>query len=127
MRAIWLTFGLASLLTGALGAVLPVLPTTPLVILAAFCFGKSSPRLHSWLLGTRLFGPMIADWEAHGVIPKRVKWIACTMMALVLVVSIYAQAPIGVIIAQTIGIAIGASYVISRPSSPIKSQPPLSD
>ncbi len=103
---------------GAIGAVLPVLPTTPFVILAAFAFGQSSPRLHAWLLNSRLFGKMIADWEAYGVIPLRVKWLACSMMFLVLAFSFYAQAPRGVIIAQVIGIGIGAFYVITRPSRP---------
>jgi uncharacterized membrane protein YbaN (DUF454 family) len=88
------------------------------VILAAFAFGKSSPKLHAWLVGTRLFGPLIKDWETYGAIPTRVKWFACSMMAAVLLLSLYAGAPRGVLIAQAIGISIGTGYVITRPAKP---------
>lgn len=118
MRYLWFALGGTALALGAIGVVLPVLPTTPFVILAAFAFGKSSPRLHAWLLRSRLFGNMIIEWETHGVIPLRVKILACTMMFAVLAFSIYAQAPRGVIIAQTIGILLGAGYVVTRPSQP---------
>ncbi|MEN8891936.1 YbaN family protein [Planktotalea arctica] len=116
MKPIWFTCGAFALLLGALGVVLPVLPTTPFVILAAFAFGKSSPRLHAWLLRSRIFGAMIADWEAHGAIPTRVKWIACTMMAAVFLASLYAGAPRAALIAQAIGITLGAGYVVTRPA-----------
>ncbi|MEC7257498.1 MAG: YbaN family protein, partial [Pseudomonadota bacterium] len=66
MRPLWTLAGLLSLAVGILGIFLPVLPTTPLVLLAAFCFGKGSPRLRAWILEHRRFGPMIADWEATG-------------------------------------------------------------
>ncbi|MGB7316534.1 MAG: YbaN family protein [Planktotalea sp.] len=115
---VWFALGAMALVLAALGVVLPVLPTTPFVILAAFAFGKSSPRLHAWLLRSKLFGGMIAQWEAHGVIPRRVKWLACSMMFAVLAFSIYAQAPRTVLIAQVIGITLGAAYVLSRPSVP---------
>ena len=45
---------------------LPILPTTPFVILAAFAFSQSSPRIEAWLLNSRVFGPMIADWRTYG-------------------------------------------------------------
>lgn len=103
---------------GALGVILPVLPTTPFVILAAFAFGKSSPRLRAWLLRSQLFGPMIAQWEAHGAIPTRVKGFACAMMGAVFLLSLYGGAPRGVLIAQALGITLGAGYVLTRPSGP---------
>ncbi|MGH1578043.1 YbaN family protein [Planktotalea sp.] len=118
MKALWFSLGALALTLGALGVVLPVLPTTPFVILAAFAFGKSSPRLHAWLLNSRFFGPMIKDWEAHGVIPTKVKWLACSMMGAVFLFSLYAGAPKAVIIGQAIGISLGAAYVISRPGRP---------
>ncbi|UTW12479.1 YbaN family protein [Marinobacterium rhizophilum] len=82
VRGFYLLAGMLALLLGALGVVLPLLPTTPFVILAAFCFSRSSERLHQWLLNQRLFGPLIRDWEAHGVIPLRIKWLSTSMMLL---------------------------------------------
>jgi len=103
MKVFWYTIGVLALILGGLGVVLPVLPTTPFVILAAFAFGKSSPRLRQWLLDTKLFGPMIKDWEAHGAIPSRVKLFACLMMAGVFFLSVYGGAPTTVLAAQAIG------------------------
>lgn len=118
MRAIWFSLGALALGLGALGVILPVLPTTPFVILAAFCFGKSSPRLRAWLVNTRLFGPMIADWEAHGAIPTRVKALACAMMLAVFLISLMAGLSGRVLALQAIGMGLGAAYVLSRPSGP---------
>lgn len=81
-RALWATAGLVALATGIVGAFLPLLPTTPLVLLAAFCFSRSSARLERWLVEHRHFGPMILDWRARRAIPRRAKQLAWTMMAL---------------------------------------------
>ena len=81
-RAVWLVFGLVSLLLGIIGVVLPLLPTTPFILLAAFCFSKGSGRLHTWLLNHRLFGQLIKDWQQYGVITLRVKLIATLSMVL---------------------------------------------
>ncbi|WP_448551544.1 YbaN family protein [Thalassotalea montiporae] len=74
---------------GILGVVLPVLPTTPFLIVAAACFAKSSPRLHQMLLDNRIFGPMIRDWQAHRSIPLRAKRIALVSMVLACAWSCY--------------------------------------
>jgi uncharacterized membrane protein YbaN (DUF454 family) len=74
--------GLAALATGVIGLFVPLLPTTPLVLLAAFCFSRSSPRLERWLLEHRRFGPMIIDWRTHRAIPLRAKQTAWAMMAI---------------------------------------------
>jgi len=86
-RALLVGAGLLSLLLGLLGAVLPGLPTTPFVLLAAACFARASPRLHHWLVQHRWLGPMVRDWEAHHSLPLRIKWLASGMMALMVGVS----------------------------------------
>ena len=81
IRSMWLAIGLLSLSLGILGVFLPLLPTTPFVLLSAFCFSKSSSRLHLWLLNHKLFGHLINDWEKHGVIRTKVKIVAtCSML-----------------------------------------------
>ncbi len=79
--------GLVALGLGLIGIVLPGLPTTPFVLLAAACFARASPRLHGWLTTHRYLGPMVRDWEANRSLPLRVKWIAITMMGTLVLLS----------------------------------------
>ena len=62
------------------GIFLPLLPTTPFVILAAACFARSSEKWHRWLLGNATFGPMVQRWEEQRCITRRVKTIALLSM-----------------------------------------------
>ncbi|GHF85754.1 YbaN family protein [Thalassotalea marina] len=73
----------------ALGAVLPLLPTTPFLLVAAACFAKSSPRLHKMLLENRVFGPLIYHWQESRSIPKRGKVVALISMVLAASWSVY--------------------------------------
>jgi len=80
---LWLA-GTVSLVLGLIGVVLPGLPTTPFVLLAAACYAKASPRLHGWLLNHRFMGPMVRDWEQHRSLTRRNKTIAIgSMVAMV--------------------------------------------
>lgn len=73
---------------GVLGVFLPVLPTTPFMLLAAACFARSSPRFHRWLLNNPTFGPIIDEWHSHRSIPYRAKRTALLLIALSFGVSI---------------------------------------
>lgn len=76
MRWIFLGIGITALLLGILGIFLPILPTTPFILLAAGCFARSSERFHVFLLGNRVTGPIIYEWCMHRSIPRRVKrWV----------------------------------------------------
>ena len=79
-KVIFLILGLTSLILGFIGIFLPILPTTPFALLAAFFFSKSSERLHQWLLNQRTLGPLIRDWENYGVIRLKAKWLATVMI-----------------------------------------------
>jgi uncharacterized membrane protein YbaN (DUF454 family) len=76
MRWLWALGGGLSLAVGFAGMFLPLVPTVPLLLLAAFCFARSSERLHSWLLSHPTFGPPIEDWNRNGAIGRRAKWLA---------------------------------------------------
>ncbi|SHF76065.1 hypothetical protein SAMN05444273_11182 [Litoreibacter ascidiaceicola] len=115
VRLVWLGFGLLALGLGIVGVFLPLLPTTPLVLLAAFAFTKGSPRLRGMLVGHRIFGPIIADWEASGAIAPRYKIAACTAMAAILCVSVIMDLSATIIAVQAICLGTAALFVLTRP------------
>jgi uncharacterized membrane protein YbaN (DUF454 family) len=88
VRVLLLVAGLVSLALGIAGIFLPVLPTTPLVILAAACFARSYRPFHDRLLAHRLFGPALREWHEHRAIPYRTKLTAIAMMAAAMSTSI---------------------------------------
>lgn len=80
-RWFWWLLAWSALLLGLVGIVVPGLPTTPLVLLAAFAAARGSPRLEGWLRAHPRFGPLIRDWQAHGAVSRRAKWTATIAMA----------------------------------------------
>jgi len=83
LRWMLLLSGFMFLGLGALGVILPVLPTTPFVLVAAACFARSSPRFHNWLLANRVFGPLILDWQEHRGVSRRAKISSVTAMTVI--------------------------------------------
>jgi hypothetical protein len=81
-RLIYIGVGLFFVGLAVVGTVVPVLPTTPFLLLASFCFIRSSPALNAWLLRSRLFGPMIRDWQVHRGVRPQVKVTAVMVLAL---------------------------------------------
>ena len=79
-RWFYLALAYVSLALGLIGIVVPGLPTTPFVLLAAWAAARGSQRLHRWLRAHELFGPMIRDWEASGAVSRRAKWAATIAM-----------------------------------------------
>lgn len=88
VRGLLIAGGCACVVLGVVGIFLPLLPTTPFMLLAAACFARSSRRFHDWLLANRTFGPLIHEWERHRSIPRRTKLTAICLMSLTLAVSI---------------------------------------
>ena len=83
-KTISLLLGHLALSLGLLGAFLPVLPTTPFLLLATFFYSKSSKKLHQWLTQHPQFGKPIRDWEESGVIRPWAKFLATVMILLVI-------------------------------------------
>jgi uncharacterized membrane protein YbaN (DUF454 family) len=79
-RLTLIIFGWLCVVLGVIGIFLPIMPTTPFILLAAWCFARSSERFHQWLLNNRFFGQMIKDWEAGKGIPRYVRNYAIAML-----------------------------------------------
>ena len=96
-RLVFVLLGLFFVGMAYVGAVLPGIPTTPFVLLASYCFSRSSPRLQRWLLRTPYFGHILRDWEEHRGLRRSIK-ITATCIIIVVVSSsiLFASLPIGV-------------------------------
>jgi uncharacterized protein len=118
MRILWLTTGFLFLGVGLLGVVLPVLPTTPFLLISAACFAESSPRLHGWLLRHPVFGPPIRNWQENGAISLGAKRLAVGTMVAVLGLSVLFGLPWQALLAQALLMGIGAAFILTRPGGP---------
>ncbi len=88
VRWLLLAAGTVCVALGLVGLFLPVLPTTPFMLLAAACYARASKRFYYWLLSNRTFGPMIHEWRKHRTIPYRTKMAAIGLMFATLAISI---------------------------------------
>jgi uncharacterized membrane protein YbaN (DUF454 family) len=120
-RIALILIGLVSLALGAIGVFLPLLPTTPFVLVSAIAFAKSSDRLHLWLVDHDVFGPLIANWREHGAISRRTKVISVLSMIAILVISALLAVPTHVIVIQAIVLSCSAVFILTRPLPPQRS------
>lgn len=118
-RILYFALGWLFFTTGLVGAFLPVLPTTPFMILALWMFSKSSKRFHQWLYHHRVFGPSLQKWQQHRVIPVKAKMASVSMMSLSFIYMLI-YSPVSWQMDVLIGLfmLIGACYVLSKPSYP---------
>lgn len=84
MKVLWMILGFLSLAMGSIGIVLPILPTVPFYMLTAFCFAKSSKRLHDWFTGTKLYQKYLADFVQSRAMTWRNKLTIMTSVTLVM-------------------------------------------
>lgn len=115
MKFFWNIGGFVSLALGILGIGLPILPTVPFLILAAFCFARGSDRLHHWLVNHPRFGPPIRDWQEKRAISRKAKLLASTSMAAVFALSLALGLRWTVLAIQAVCLAGAALFIWSRP------------
>ncbi|WP_134724800.1 YbaN family protein [Paracoccus luteus] len=117
MLMLWRCAGILSVGLALVGTVLPVMPTVPFLIVAAYAFDRSSPRFHARLMAHPVFGPQIGNWRRHGAIATNVKILATGSMAAGLVVTFFIL-PWPLWLVQLTVISAVALFVVSRPAPP---------
>lgn len=118
MRRLYLAIGFVFVGVGFIGAFLPVLPTTPFLILAAACFARSSPRFESWLLDHPRFGSTLRAWRERGAIPWRAKMLALGGMAAGFLMFWFGSQPGWILTAAVAALMLfGLGYVFTRPTA----------
>jgi uncharacterized membrane protein YbaN (DUF454 family) len=117
VKFFWNIGGLASLALGVLGIALPVLPTVPFLILAAFCFARGSDRLHDWLVQHPRLGPPIRDWQEKRAISRKAKWLASLSMAAVFALSLALGFRWTILAVQAACLGGSALFIWSRPDA----------
>lgn len=116
-RWFFLSLALVSLALGIVGIFLPVLPTVPFILLAAWAAARSSPRLLQWLENHRRFGPAITDWRRGGVVARKSKWLATVLMAASSVIMLVSVGPRWFILLAIAIIASVLAWLWQRPES----------
>lgn len=111
----WLLAGLGAVAIGAVGVVVPLLPTTPFLLVAAFAFARSSSRLDSWLREHRTFGPLINNWQRDGSIDRKAKRTAIIVILATPVITWLLDAPLWIVACQIVVLGAPAIFILTRP------------
>lgn len=115
VRSLHFAVGLVATGLAVLGAVLPLLPTTPFLLVAAWAFARSSPRLEAWLIDHAHFGPLIADWRRGGAVDRRVKRLSALVMLATLALGALAGLSTTILAIQAAIFAAVSLFLWTRP------------
>jgi uncharacterized membrane protein YbaN (DUF454 family) len=113
-RLLYLCLGFASVAIGAAGIVLPLLPTVPFMLLAAFFFARSSPRLEAWIVEHPRFGPHVRAWRERGAISPAGKRAALAAFAFSAVLGLVLLPFPWLLLPAAAGL-VGGSWIATRP------------
>lgn len=116
-RLFWLALAWTAIALGAIGAVLPLMPTTVFLLIALWAGARASPRFRYRLLRHPRYGPVLRDWQRHGALTPRAKALACCAMGMSVLIMYLAGTPTSVLISVGACLAVIAAWLISRPSS----------
>lgn len=113
---LWRLTALSALALGIIGIALPILPTVPFIILAAFAGSKGWPALERWLLEHERFGHHIRRWRERGAVPRSAKWLATLMMLGSATLLQFTPLPLSVKIGVPLIMLIVATWLWARPN-----------
>ncbi|MGB0659451.1 MAG: YbaN family protein [Mangrovicoccus sp.] len=115
MRILWLSFGILTMGLGLLGAILPLLPTVPFFLLATFCFARSSPRLHEWLITHPTYGGHIRAWQSSGAIRPAAKRVATLSIGVAFLISVILGVGPKILVIQALVLGAVLVFLWTRP------------
>ena len=115
VRSLHFTVGVVATGLAVLGVVLPLLPTTPFLLVAAWAFARSSPRLESWLLDHARFGPLIADWRREGAVGRRVKRLSAAVMIATVLLGALVGLSFAILALQVVIFTAVSAFLWTRP------------
>lgn len=111
----WVALGAVFVLLGIVGAILPVLPTTPFLLLAAWAAGRGWPQFEAWLVAHPRLGPPIRRWRHHRAVPRSAKWLASLTMAASVALLLLSNAPVALKLALPVLLSWVAWWLWRRP------------
>lgn len=120
-----ISVGVLSFILGSVGVLLPILPTTPFLLLAGYCFAHSSDTFNDWLKNTKVYQTYVADYAETKTIPKNKKWKILVNIYIMMGISIFLAPlqPIKVMLALlTLGLTVGLLFVIPNRQDPLETE-----
>jgi len=123
MRVIYFILGWMFFSLGIIGLLLPVVPTTPFMLLALWAFSRSSERFYNWLYTHKFFGPALQMWKQYGVIPKIAKIMSLSFMSISFTYVVFIS-PLNFLLKLVIAVFMlyAAWFILSKPSNPPKNR-----
>ncbi len=116
-RWCWRALGLLCVGIGAVGTVVPLLPTTVFLLIAAWAFARGSERWRLWLVNHPRFGPSIRAWQTQRAIPRKAKWIGIASLFASLLIALWMDLPPLALTLQVIALVCVSVFLLSRPDS----------
>lgn len=116
----WRTLVVIFITLGIIGAILPGMPTTVFLILAAWAASKGWPQMDAWLLNHPKYGPTLRDWRANGTVARKAKWIATIMMTASGILMLFTSAPFWVKVFTDTTMLVVAIWLWLRPEPKLK-------
>lgn len=120
---LWRSLVVIFVILGFIGALLPGMPTTVFLILAAWASSRGWPQMDNWLLNHPKYGSTLRDWRANGTVPRKAKWFATIMMSISAVIMLFTTAPVTVKIFTNTTMLVVCIWLWLRPEP----QPPTQE
>ena len=120
---LWRSLVVIFVILGFIGALLPGMPTTVFLILAAWASSRGWPQMDNWLLNHPKYGSTLRDWRANGTVPRKAKWFATIMMSISAVIMLFTTAPVAVKVFTNTTMLVVCIWLWLRPEP----QPPTQE